>query len=85
MQHFSFYRKSLHEEDVEKRRISKSQRRERQKVKRKMGIGKQIERVSIIKLMVPLQLKELQDYWTVYKAKYLKIWYLSRILLCGSH
>lgn len=79
MQHFSFYRKSLHEEDVEKRRISKSQRRERQKVKRKMGIGKQIERVSIIKLMVPLQLKELQDYWTVYKAKYLKIWYLSRM------
>jgi len=73
MQYFSLYRKSLHEEDIEKRKISKSQRREHQKVKRKMGIGKQIEKVSVIKLMVPLQLKELQGYWTVYKAEYLKI------------
>lgn len=53
MQHFSLYRKSLHEEDIEKRRISKLQRREHQKVKRKMGIGKQIEKVSVIKLMSP--------------------------------
>lgn len=35
-----------------------------------MGIGKQIEKVSIIKLMVPLQLKELQGYWAVCKAEY---------------
>lgn len=53
------YRKSLHEEDIEKRRISKLQRREHQKVKRKMETGKQIEKVSEIKLMVSLQLREL--------------------------
>lgn len=80
MQHFSLYRKSLHEEDIEKRRISKLQRREHQKVKRKMGIGKQIEKVSIIKLLVPLQLKEWQDYWAVCKAEWLNIWSRSRIL-----
>lgn len=47
MQHFSLYRKSPHEEDIEKRRISKLQRSEHQKAKRKMGIGKQIEKVCI--------------------------------------
>lgn len=80
MQHFSLYRKSLHEEDIEKRRISKLQRREHQKVKRKMGIGKQIEKVSMIKQLVPLQLEERQDYWAVYKAEWLNIWSRSRIL-----
>lgn len=55
MQHFSLYRKSLHEEDIERRKISKLLRREHQKVKRRMGIGKQIEKVSVIKLMIPLQ------------------------------
>lgn len=45
--HFSLYRKSLHEEGIEKRRISKLQRSEHQKAKRKMGIGKQIEKVRI--------------------------------------
>lgn len=47
MRHFSLYRKSLHEEDIEKRRISKLQRSEHQKAKRRMGIGKQIEKVRI--------------------------------------
>lgn len=55
------YRKSLHEEDTEKRKISKLQRREHQKVKRKMEIGKQIEKVREIKLIVSLPFKELQD------------------------
>lgn len=55
------YRKSLHEGDIEKRKISKLQRREHQKVKRKMEIGKQIEKVRKIKLIVSLPFKELQD------------------------
>lgn len=85
MQHFSPYRKSLHEEDTGKKRISKLQRREHQKVKRKMGIGKQIEKVSVMKRMVPLELSELQDYWAVCKVECLKIWSLNRILLYSSH
>lgn len=56
MQHFSPYRKSLHEEDIGKKRISKLQRREHQKVKRKMGIGKQIEKTLIMEMLIMIMI-----------------------------
>lgn len=48
--------KSLHEEGIEKRRISKLQRREHQKVKRKMGIGKQIEKTLIMEMLIMIMI-----------------------------
>lgn len=50
------YRKSLHEGDIEKRKISKLQRREHQKVKRKMEIGKQIEKTLIMEMLTMIMI-----------------------------
>lgn len=48
--------KSLHEGDIEKRKISKLQRREHQKVKRKMEIGKQIEKTLIMEMLTMIMI-----------------------------
>lgn len=48
--------KSPHEEDIEKRRISKLQRSEHLKAKRKMGIGKQIEKTLIMEMLIMIMI-----------------------------